>query len=126
MSLLEALSHLLSGTAGAAIILASLKAFAAWEKKQGRGESLPAYKNKFFDELGDMMRAHTEEIRTVNSHLAKYDPLITAVDQNNYPKVWSDHEQLRRTHENVNNLMEINEELVKVVQDTYLEVKKNA
>ena len=107
MDLISALSHLLSGTAGAAVLVAALKLWTAYEKKMGRGEALPAYKNKFFDELGEMMKAHTEEIRHVNAQLVKFEPIITAVDNNNYPKTWSDHEQLRRTHENVGRAVEI-------------------
>ncbi len=119
MDLLSGLSNVLSGTAGAAIILAALKAFAAYEKSKGRGEKLPDYKNKFLDELGDMLRAHTEEIREVNSQLTKFTPIIMAVDGNNYPKVWSDHEQQRRTHENVNSLTESVPEIAKTLGEVH-------
>ena len=83
-------------------------------------------KHDFMEELGRMMAAQTKILNESHEHIQKMAPVIMATDDNLIPRSWADKKQGQRTHDNVSNLVDIQTELVKVVQDTYLEVKKHA
>jgi hypothetical protein len=92
------------------------------DKKNGVTKPQPTYKHDFMEKLGEMMEAHAKILNGIASRMERVEPLILAVDPaTNYPRIWSDSPQQKRTHDNVSNLVELQEEMVKA-----MEVKKHA
>ena len=112
MDLNTLLSHGASGLVGFCLLI-------IWNlvKNKGKAGSSP-YRQDFLEKLGEMLQRHTHEIQQVSAHLAEQGKVVLAVDPvTNFPRLWNDSPQQKRTHDAVTNLLEMQEEIAKSVSE---------
>lgn len=86
-------------------------------KNRGKEKSAP-YRQDFLEKLGNMLQTHTDEIKKMSTHLEEQGKVILAVDDNNWPKTWgADSPMAKRTHQNVNTVLETQEEMAKNIAE---------
>ena len=91
---------------------------------KAKPKALNPYREDFLERLGAMMEANTKELNKISESHAKIEPLIVATDlDTNFPHIWTNHKQAKRTHENVNRVLEFQEELAKTQNDILKEVR---
>lgn len=111
-----------------AVIYGLLKAIemlikALVEKRNGKPQ--PAYKHDFMEQLTHMFAQLTESLKSIGDDVNQIKTPIIAVDQStNWPRVWTDSPQSKRTHDNVSKLLETTEELAKIAGETQDLIKK--
>lgn len=111
-----------------AVIYGLLKAIemlikALVEKRNGKPQ--PAYKHDFMEQLTHMFAQLTESLKSIGDDVNQIKTPIIAVDQStNWPRVWTDSPQSKRTHDNVSTLVDTTHELTKLVTETHELVKK--
>lgn len=121
MDILEFLKH---GISGGLIAIIWYLIHQNGKKKQG---DLPQYKSKFLEELGAVLHEHTASMQRIEHRLEKYDPIILPVDpETNYPNIWSNNRQAKRTHETVSAINETLSELVNMTAEIDEKVSHHA
>lgn len=116
-----------------AVIYALLKSIemlvkAVVDKKKEKSSPRPyMHKEDIFEQLTAMFRQMTEALKEIRSDVGSMKPTIMALDPNtNWPRTWTDSPQQKRTHDNVNRLVEVTEEIAKTTSETNEIVKKKA
>lgn len=96
--------------------------------KREKAKQPSHYREDFLEKLGAVLEAQTHRIEASTAHfnqrLDSYDKIVLAVDPStNYPRMWADSPQQKRTHDNVSNLIDIQEEMAKSVIEIHKAVK---
>lgn len=90
-------------------------------------QKTPSYRDSFLEQLGGMMEANTKLLNSISAKQERFEPIIMSVDaETNYPHIWANNKQAKRTHDNVNTLVETTHELARMVGDTHDLIKKKA
>lgn len=125
MDFSQIIAHLLSGSGGAAIVLGVIKAIQVWERKQGRGNDNAPYKQRFFEDLSEVLKQHTEEVKQINAGMKEFSTVIMAKDENLIPRVFESpvtNAMLKRTHETVGIMNETMQEQTALITQIHQKV----
>jgi len=98
MDILEILKHGVSGG------LIAIIWFLLHQKSKRKPIDDPTYKRDFWEKLGAMLEAHTNEVNALNEQMKALSAVILAKDENLIPRVFESPittAMLKRTHENV-------------------------
>ncbi len=88
------------------------------DKKNGV-KPQPAYKNDFLEHVGKFFQEMTESLREMHTDIKEIKHISVVVDPvTNFPRIWNDSPQAKRTHDNVNRLADVTEEIAKTVTET--------
>jgi len=82
-------------------------------------------KHDFMERLGEMMHQQAVVLKGISDSMGKIEPIVVAVNPvTNFPRIWADSPSETQTTQDISTILDIQEELVKVVTETSLKVDK--
>lgn len=99
-----------------------LLAKALIDKKKGAAPQ-PAYKHDFMEQLKEAFAELTDSLRSMQADVQQIKSVTSTVDPaTNWPRVWSDTPQQKRTHDSVGNMAAILQENSAMITEIHKKV----